>query len=151
MSRDNSNYAEYPDLDAKVSDVETATKESITAGDGLSLLFTSGSTGRPKAATLTHTNVVNSARYIALQMKVTSNDTIAVPVPLFHAFGLIMGLCVGLIAGATTVLPCEYFDAGQTLAAVQQYSCTGLYGVTTMFVDYMSHPDFAKTVKRSLR
>jgi mevalonyl-CoA ligase len=60
----------------------------------LNLQFTSGSTGVPKAAALTHRGMVNSARYIGRQMRVSESDRILVPVPLFHAFGLIMGKCI---------------------------------------------------------
>lgn len=63
----------------------------VSDSDILNLQFTSGSTGLPKAAALTHHGMVNSARYIAREMGVTQRDRINVPVPLFHAFGLIMG------------------------------------------------------------
>jgi acyl-CoA synthetase (AMP-forming)/AMP-acid ligase II len=53
--------------------------------------------------------------------------------------------------GAATVLPSEYFDTKETLKAVEQYQCTGLYGVTTMFIDELSHPDFTSTKRSSLR
>jgi acyl-CoA synthetase (AMP-forming)/AMP-acid ligase II len=61
------------------------------------------------------------------------------------------GLCANLVQGTATVLPSEYFDAALTLNAVQKYQCTGLYGVTTMFIDQLSHPDFAQTERSSLR
>jgi acyl-CoA synthetase (AMP-forming)/AMP-acid ligase II len=61
------------------------------------------------------------------------------------------GLCANLVQGAATVLPSEYFDAALTLNAVQKYRCTGLYGVTTMFIDQLSHPDFSQTDRSSLR
>jgi long-chain acyl-CoA synthetase len=57
----------------------------------LNLQFTSGSTGSPKTAALTHHGMLNSARYIGMQMKIKSSDRINVPVPLFHAFGLVIG------------------------------------------------------------
>ncbi len=56
-----------------------------------------------------------------------------------------------MMYGASIVLPSEYFDAGETLRAVEHYSCTGLYGVTTMFVDMLSHPKFEATKRSSLR
>lgn len=59
--------------------------------DILNLQFTSGSTGTPKVAALTHHGMVNSAIYMGQTMTLTSSDKIVVPVPLFHAFGLIMG------------------------------------------------------------
>lgn len=59
--------------------------------DILTLQFTSGSTGVPKAACLTHHGMLNCARYITLRMNVRAEDRIAIPVPLFHAFGMVMG------------------------------------------------------------
>ncbi|KAJ9610807.1 hypothetical protein H2200_005584 [Cladophialophora chaetospira] len=117
----------------------------------LNLQFTSGSTGAPKAAALTHRGMLNSARYIGLQMSVSHQDKIVIPVPLFHAFGLVMGVCCALVQGATIVLPSEYFDAAATLQAVDRLQCTGLYGVTTMFIDEMSHRQFLKTKRSTLR
>jgi mevalonyl-CoA ligase len=69
----------------------TRAKKAVRPQDIVNLQFTSGSTGRPKAAALTHRGMINSARYIALEMGLTSKDRIAIPVPLFHAFGLIIG------------------------------------------------------------
>jgi acyl-CoA synthetase (AMP-forming)/AMP-acid ligase II len=141
----------------------------VSCMDILNLQFTSGSTGAPKAAALTHSGMMNSARYISLQMKVDRGDKIVVPVPLFHAFGLIIGemlapffwyimrtelfagLCTAFVAGASAVLPSEYFEAGAVLKAVEKYACTGLYGVTTMFIDELAHPEFSSMKRSSLR
>jgi mevalonyl-CoA ligase len=68
-----------------------ALETAVKPHDVLNLQFTSGSTGLPKAAALTHRGMLNSARYIGMQMGISESDRIAIPVPLFHAFGLIMG------------------------------------------------------------
>ena len=119
--------------------------------DILNLQFTSGSTGAPKAAALTHSGILNSAYYIGLQMAVTPVDKIVIPLPLFHAFGLIIGLCVAWVAGASAILPSEYFSPAYALDAVGRYAATGLYGVTTMMIDMLSHPRFNTTERKSLR
>lgn len=67
----------------------------------MNLQFTCSSTGTPKAAALTHFGMLNSARYMGVQMKVRPEDHILVPVPLFHAFGLLMGLGPLIHAGRT--------------------------------------------------
>jgi mevalonyl-CoA ligase len=142
-------------------------EKTIKDTDILNLQFTSGSTGAPKAAALTHHGMLNCARYIGMKMDIREADKVVIPVPLFHAFGLIigmhvltagvsltdvaLGLCANLVQGATTVLPSEYFESALTLKAVQKYRCTGLYGVTTMFIDQLSHPEFARTERSSLR
>ncbi|KPI37994.1 putative acyl-CoA synthetase YngI [Cyphellophora attinorum] len=128
-----------------------ALEKTVKPHDILNLQFTSGSTGLPKAAALTHRGMLNSARFIGKQMGVSEIDRILVPVPLFHAFGLIMGLCNACVYGASVVLPSEYWSVPATLSAIEQYQCTGLYGVTTMFVDQLSHPSFATTKRSSLR
>jgi acyl-CoA synthetase (AMP-forming)/AMP-acid ligase II len=74
-----------------VSENMLALENEVLPSDILNLQFTSGSTGLPKVAALTHHGMVNSARYVGDQMNVTEKDCINVPVPLFHAFGLIMG------------------------------------------------------------
>ncbi|KAJ9644334.1 hypothetical protein H2204_001686 [Knufia peltigerae] len=126
-------------------------ERNVKCASILNLQFTSGSTGSPKAAALTHHGMVNSARFIGIQMNLKPTDRIVIPVPLFHAFGLIIGVCTAFVHGASAVLPSEYFDAGATLSAVDRFQCTGLYGVTTMFVDEMSHPLFTSTKRTSLR
>jgi acyl-CoA synthetase (AMP-forming)/AMP-acid ligase II len=75
-----------------LQDVNWSELESeISDNDVLNLQFTSGSTGAPKAAALTHHGLINCAQYIGMNMNVTPEDKIIVPVPLFHAFGLIIG------------------------------------------------------------
>jgi acyl-CoA synthetase (AMP-forming)/AMP-acid ligase II len=66
-------------------------ENEIADKDVLNLQFTSGSTGAPKAAALTHHGLINCAQYIGMNMNVTPEDKVIVPVPLFHAFGLIIG------------------------------------------------------------
>jgi acyl-CoA synthetase (AMP-forming)/AMP-acid ligase II len=143
-------------------------EKTLSDTDILNLQFTSGSTGAPKAAALTHHSMINCARYIGMKMDIRREDKVVIPVPLFHAFGLIIGMlvpmfgrkhllmvfigiCTNIAQGAATVLPSEYFDAGLTLHAVEKYHCTGLYGVTTMFIDQLSHPNFSNTKRSSLR
>lgn len=155
-TRSGLNFLAYRDLMQIDAMVQTRNKvakleSKVTAADILNLQFTSGSTGLPKTVALTQHGMVNSARYIALLMQVQPEDAINVPVPLFHAFGLVIGFCAALMAGASIVLPSEYFDASATLQAVEKYKCTGLYGVTTMFVDMLSDARFAATKRSSLR
>jgi mevalonyl-CoA ligase len=66
-------------------------ENEIADKDVLNLQFTSGSTGDPKAAALTHHGLLNCAQYIGMNINITLEDKVIVPVPLFHAFGLIIG------------------------------------------------------------
>jgi mevalonyl-CoA ligase len=64
---------------------------SISPHDTVNIQFTSGSTGLPKSVSLSHYNIMNCGRYIWLQTRMTNEDRICCPVPLFHSFGMIVG------------------------------------------------------------
>ncbi|HEY3540330.1 MAG TPA: AMP-binding protein [Trinickia sp.] len=135
-------------LDTAALDAIGAT---LSAGDAINIQFTSGTTGHPKGATLTHRNVVNNARYIARAMRLTENDSLCIPVPLYHCFGMVLSVLACVSAGATMVFPAEAFDPGATLAAVSEERCTALHGVPTMFIAELDHPDFDRFDLTALR
>ncbi len=116
---------------------------TLTAHEPINIQFTSGTTGNPKGATLTHSNVVNNARYIAMAMRLSEQDSLCIPVPLYHCFGMVLAVLACVSVGASMVFPGEAFDAGATLAAVADEQCTALHGVPTMFIAELDHPDFA--------
>ena len=111
----------------------------VDPSDPANIQFTSGTTGRPKAATLSHFNILNNALAIGFKTRYTHLDNIAVPVPFYHCFGMIMGTLAALVRGAAITIICEGFDPKKTLKAVDKYKCTSLYGVPTMFIEYLRH------------
>lgn len=124
-----------------------ATLDGISATldryDPINIQFTSGTTGNPKGATLTHRNVVNNTRFIAMAMRLTEQDALCIPVPLYHCFGMVLAVLACVSVGANMVFPGEAFDPRATLAAVAEERCTALHGVPTMFIAELDHPDFA--------
>ena len=46
----------------------------------------------PKGATLSHFNIVNNARYCAKAMALSADDRLCIPVPLYHCFGMVLGV-----------------------------------------------------------
>ena len=115
---------------------------SLDRNDPINIQFTSGTTGSPKGATLTHRNILNNAHFVTAAMHFTERDRLCIPVPFYHCFGMVMGTLGCVTKGAAMVVPGEGFDPGATLAAVSKEKCTGLYGVPTMFVAELDHPDF---------
>ena len=103
--------------------------------------FTSGTTGMPKGAMLTHRNVLLNAYHIGQRVQYTEEDRVCVPVPFYHCFGCVLGSAVCMVYGSALVVPAPTFDPGATLAAVASERCTALYGVPTMFVSVLGHPD----------
>ncbi|KAL3458143.1 hypothetical protein BJX64DRAFT_267318 [Aspergillus heterothallicus] len=106
--------------------------------DVCNLQFTSGSTGNPKAAMLTHHNLVNNSRFIGDRMSLTSFDILCCPPPLFHCFGLVLGMLAVVTHGSKIVFPNETFDPLATLHAISDEKCTALHGVPTMFEAILS-------------
>ena len=111
-----------------------AIAKSLDPDDPINIQFTSGTTGSPKGATLTHYNIVNNARFTAERMNFSERDRLCIPVPLYHCFGMVLGVLGCVSAGAAMVFAGESFAAADTLRAVSKARCTALYGVPTMFV-----------------
>ena len=100
----------------------------------INIQFTSGTTGAPKGATLSHRNILNNGRFVGQTLRLGPVDRLCLCVPLYHCFGLVMGVLGAFTSGATVVLAGEGFDAKVTLECVEDERCTALYGVPTMFV-----------------
>lgn len=119
--------------------------------DPINIQYTSGTTGNPKGATLSHHNILNNGYFVARLQGFTEQDRLCIPVPLYHCFGMVMGNLGCMTHGATMVYPAEAFDPVSVLETVEGERCTSLYGVPTMFIAELAHPDFAKYDLSSLR
>lgn len=124
---------------------------TLQPDDPINIQFTSGTTGSPKGATLTHFAILNNGFLVGERMGLSADDRLCIPVPLYHCFGMVMGVlnCIG--HGATMVFPGEVFDPAAVLETVQSERCTALFGVPTMFVAELSHAEFASFDLSSLR
>jgi fatty-acyl-CoA synthase len=119
--------------------------------DVVNIQYTSGTTGSPKGVLLTHRNLVNNGAEIARALHYTELDRICIPVPMSHCFGNVIGTMAALASGAEMILPNGTFDAGATLQAVEAEKATSLYGVPTMFIAELRHPEFDRFDLSSLR
>jgi fatty-acyl-CoA synthase len=119
--------------------------------DPINIQYTSGTTGFPKGATLSHHNILNNGYMVGELLKYTEHDRVCIPVPFYHCFGMVMGNLACTSHGAAMIVPAEAFDAGATLDAIAAERCTSLYGVPTMFIAQLGHPDFDDFDLSSLR
>ena len=119
--------------------------------DPINIQFTSGTTGFPKGATLSHHNILNNGFFIGEAMRLTPEDRLCIPVPLYHCFGMVLGNLAALTHGACMVFPGEGFDPLTTLETVAEERCTALHGVPTMFIAQLDHPEFRRFNLSSLR
>ena len=111
-----------------------AIDRTLNPDDAINIQFTSGTTGSPKGATLSHYNIVNNARFVTERILLTELDRLCIPVPLYHCFGMVMGVLGAVSKGAAMVFPGESFKAEPTLRALEGEECTATYGVPTMFL-----------------
>ncbi len=124
---------------------------ALDRDDPINIQYTSGTTGFPKAVLLSHHNILNNAWFSAQAMHFTEQDRLAVSVPFYHCFGMVLANLLCLSVGACIVIPCEHFDAGAVLAAIASERCSAVHGVPTMFIAMLEHPRFGACDLRSLR
>ncbi|KAJ5126109.1 acetyl-CoA synthetase-like protein [Penicillium atrosanguineum] len=102
--------------------------------DSLSYQFTSGTSGEPKLSMLSHRGLINNARLVGNAMRLTPEDVVCCPPPLFHTFGLVLGFLNAFTHGSAIIFPSDTFDAERVIDAVSREKATALLGVPTMFV-----------------
>jgi fatty-acyl-CoA synthase len=138
----------YADLSVRNSVLNAI---QLSADDPINIQYTSGTTGFPKGATLSHHNILNNGFFVGELCHYTEEDRIAIPVPFYHCFGMVMGNLAATSHGAAMIIPAPAFDPVETLAAVQRERCTSLYGVPTMFIAELAVPAFDDFDLSSLR
>jgi fatty-acyl-CoA synthase len=127
----------------QVTDAQLQTRTAaLDPDDPINIQYTSGTTGFPKAVVLAHHNILNNAYFAAQAMHLTDADRLVVPVPFYHCFGMVLANLLCLSVGACIVIPCEHFEAGQVLHAVEQERATAIHGVPTMFIAELEHAQF---------
>lgn len=129
----------------------TRLQPTLQFDDPINIQFTSGTTGAPKGATLTHHNILNNGFFIGEAMRLSEQDRLCIPVPLYHCFGMVLGNLACTTHGAAMVYPGPGFDPLDVLQTVADERCTGLHGVPTMFIAELEHPEFDRFDLRSLR
>jgi len=127
-----------------------ARENSLDCHEVINMQYTSGTTGFPKGVMLSHYNIINNGDAIGECMKITDKDRMCIPVPLFHCFGIVLGVLAAVTKGATMVFE-DHFNPVKVMESVHYERCTALHGVPTMFISILEHPDFDKYDFSSLR
>ncbi len=72
----------------------------------INIQYTSGTTGSPKPATLSSYNILNNSYAIGNRLFYTHEDNVAIPVPYYHCFGMILGTLAAVTRGAASTIVC---------------------------------------------
>ncbi len=151
-------YLWSPDWDALLTTGQSVPEDrlvsraqSLDFDDPINIQYTSGTTGSPKGATLSHHNILNNGYFVGERLRYTEADRVCIPVPFYHCFGMVIGNLGCTTHGAAMVVPEAAFEPVAVLRAVESERCTSLYGVPTMFIAELDHPDFGRYDLTSLR
>ncbi len=137
------NFKELYTMGDESSDKEyEEIRSTLDVHEVINMQYTSGTTGFPKGVMLTHFNIVNNGKSIGDRMKFTNEDKLCIPVPLFHCFGMVLGL-MACITHGTAMVSLDY-NPVRVMDAIMNEGCTAVHGVPTMFIAMMEHPDFKK-------
>lgn len=133
------------------ADAVAKAQAQTQADQAYNIQFSSASGTQAAPVTLSHKNVLNNGYFIGVQLQLSAQDRVCIPVPLFHCFGMVMGNMACIAHGATMVYPDQSFDPEQVLETVHHEGCTALYGVPAMFVALLDHPALANCDVSTLR
>ncbi len=145
-------WADFVNMGDNVATEQLADIQSqLQFDDPINIQYTSGTTGFPKGATLSHHNILNNGYFVAESMNFTENDRLIIPVPLYHCFGMVMGNLGCITHGAAMIYPDEGFEPKTVLETITEEKATAVYGVPTMFIAELDHPDFKNFDLSTLR
>lgn len=116
------------------------------------LSYTSGTTGRPKGAMLSHGNLLANCEQnshipaISLQ----SDDIVWLALPMFHIYGMNVGMNNTVLYGATMLLV-ERFEPVSTLEDIQKHKVTVIYAAPPIFIAWSQVPNIREIDLSSVR
>jgi acyl-CoA synthetase (AMP-forming)/AMP-acid ligase II len=118
--------------------------------DPVQIQYTSGTTGFPKGAVLHHRGITNNARLTARSWASAEGNVWVNPMPLFHTGGCVLST-LGPVQSLGTQVLMPYFDPALQLELVESERAATLFGVPTMLIAMLEHPDFTTRDLSSVR
>ena len=144
-------YADIAGHAARIAETHLDTLgQGVVPDTVINMQYTSGTTGFPKGVMLSSRNILNNGFACGEVLGYTEDDRLCLCVPLFHCFGCVIGVMGAFTHGACLCVV-EAFDPKRVLEMIHRERCTALYGVPTMFIAELEHPEFSSYDLTSLR
>lgn len=105
--------------------------------------YSGGTTGISKGAVALHRNLVANTYQAAIWFvtAVEAGEVVLMAIPLYHVFGMVAGMLMGIKLGASFVMIPNPRDLGDVLASIEKYHTTLFPGVPTLYNAINNHPD----------
>lgn len=116
--------------------------ELYHADDASVIIFTSGSTGRPKAVLSSSYNLLNCASSLEQEYHLNASDRNCAFLPMFHVFGFVTCISVGLLYGCYNCIP-SVISPEELINVISEQKCTIFNTVPTMLLSMIRHPGFS--------
>ncbi len=125
---------------------------AVSESDLAVLSYTSGTTGRPKGAMLIHGNLLANCEQNSHipQISLRSDDVVWLALPMFHIYGMNVGMNNTVLYGATMLLV-ERFEPVSTLEGIQKHHVTVIYAAPPMFIAWAQVPNIRDIDMSSVR
>ena len=118
-------------------------KVEVTTEDTALFQYSGGTTGLSKGVVAAHYGVVANTYQIDAwnQLGVDGEETVLMAIPLYHAYGMVVGMMYGIKMGARLVMVPDPRDMKDVLENAVKYKCTIYPGVPAMYNAINNHPD----------
>jgi len=118
--------------------------------DASMIIYTGGTTGKPKGVVLAHRSIMCNAINTVLSWNLMDSDCALTSMPLFHTGGLNI-LSIPLLHIGGKVVITEVFDPVKSIEYINQYRCTIIIFVPTMYHMLFQTEEFQKSTFPSMR
>ncbi len=127
---------EYDDITPSELEKLNIQMKRVQPEDTAAILFTSGTSKMPKGVMLSHYSLVNNSNAITSNMHWTNKDKMCVAVPMYHCFGITASLLAAVHCGCALHM-LKQCKTAEIFHKIEEYHCTILNGVPTMFLAMM--------------